>query len=266
MPNPRPEPTSLPSQGTDTARLFGRRLQRLVDVVYPHHRQRHTDAEIAAHVGVTAQYISKLRNGKSVPSVEKAQSLAEFFGVEQVDYFLKPDDDAVVIVVERRLRSMEDLRTGTGTSQAPEGVHSSAGFFPAASSGSGPGSAGPGSDAVSDASSTVAADADLGSGAGSGTDSGVEPGVEPGIDSGVDSDGRADTAAAREQPGPDDSLWHELQMEHGVKEIAMRAGQLSPEARAAVLGIVNQLFLSEKGSTPQADDRAEGPDADRADS
>lgn len=166
----------MPSSATDTAQLFGRRLQRLVDVVYPEGRQRYTDAEIAAHVGVTAQYISKLRSGKSVPSVEKAQSLADFFAVEHVDYFLKGDDDPVVLAVERRLDAQGEPRT-------------------------------------------------------------------------------------------DDQLWDELRKDHGVKEIAMRAGQLSPEARAAVLGIVNQLFRSEKGAAPAPRSPETGPEsAQRADS
>ncbi|QHC22087.1 helix-turn-helix domain-containing protein [Streptomyces sp. GS7] len=177
MTNHRQESTASPNQGADTAQLFGRRLQRLVDTARPKGRQRYTDAEVAAHVGVSPQYIRKLRNGKSVPSVEKAQSLAELFEVEHVDYFLKPDDDPAVLAVERRLRMLED------------GC--------------------------------------------------------------VDAKPATDAAEAQpEEMNADADLWRRLQEEHGVKEIAMRAGQLSPEARAAVLGVVDQLFQSEKGAVP----------------
>ncbi|WP_329182010.1 helix-turn-helix domain-containing protein (plasmid) [Streptomyces decoyicus] len=177
MANHRQESTASPAQGTDTARVFGRRLQRLVETVRPEGRQRYTDAEIAVHVGVSPQYIRKLRNGKSVPSVEKAQSLAEFFEVEHVDYFLKPDDDPAVLTVEDRVRTLE----GGCVDRKPA------------------------TDAV---------------------------------------------AAPPEDMNTDATLWNRLQEEHGVKEIAMRAGELSPEARVAVLGIVNQLFQSEKGAAP----------------
>ncbi|MFG2227695.1 helix-turn-helix domain-containing protein [Streptomyces sp. NPDC048644] len=177
MTNRRQEPTAPHVQGTDIAKLFGRRLQRLVDVVCPEGRQRYTDAEVAAHVGVSAQYIRKLRKGTSVPSVEKAQSLAEFFEVEHVDYFLKPDDDPAVLRVENRLQSLEN------------------GF----------------------------------------------------ADRKPDTDAEA---APPEDMNTDVDLWHRLQEEHGVKEIAMRAGELSPEARTAVLDIVNQLFQSEKSAAP----------------
>ncbi|MET9295322.1 helix-turn-helix transcriptional regulator [Streptomyces sp. NPDC003077] len=174
-------PTPSASHGPDTAKLFGRRLQRLIDVVRPEGRQRYTDAQIAAYVGVSAQYIHKLRHGKSVPSVEKAQSLAELFAVEHVDYFLKPDHDPSVRAVERRLRALEEGRVGR------ESVGRT------------------------------------------GADEGRAPGAAP---------------------GADEELWRRLREEHGVREIAMRAGQLSPEARFAVLGIVNQLFRSEKGVAP----------------
>ncbi|MGW7574698.1 helix-turn-helix domain-containing protein [Streptomyces sp. NPDC054765] len=177
MTNHRPKSAASPAQGTDTAKLFGRRLQRLVDLVHPEGRQCYTDSEIAAQVGVSAQYIRKLRNGKSVPSVEKAQSLAELFAVEHVDYFLKPDDDPSVLTVEHRLGTLEDGRAERK----------------------------PATDAV---------------------------------------------AARPEMMNADTELWRRLQEEHGVKEIAMRAGQLSPEARMAVLGVVNQLFQSEKGAAP----------------
>ncbi|WP_406510966.1 helix-turn-helix domain-containing protein [Streptomyces sp. NBC_00212] len=165
MPLYRPKAPRRPLQSADAACLFGRRLQRLVEAAHLEGKARFTDTEIAAYVGVSGQYIRNLRGGKSMPSVEKAQRLAEFFGVDHADYFLKPDDDPAVVATERRLRSHKDAR--------PEG------------------------------------------------DRALEE----------------DTAAQER--------WLQVREDHGVREIALRAGQLSPEARSAVLGIVEELIRSE---------------------
>lgn len=110
MPLYRPKAPRRPLQSADAACLFGRRLQRLVEAAHLEGKARFTDTEIAAYVGVSGQYIRNLRGGKSMPSVEKAQRLAEFFGVDHADYFLKPDDDPAVVATERRLRSHKDAR------------------------------------------------------------------------------------------------------------------------------------------------------------
>ncbi|MFD3515807.1 helix-turn-helix domain-containing protein [Streptomyces sp. NPDC058657] len=157
----RPKAPRRPLPSTDAACLFGRRLQRLVEAARLEDKGRFTDTEIAAYVGVSGQYIRNLRSGKSMPSVEKAQRLAEFFGVDHADYFLKPDDDPAVLATERRLRTFEGAQT-TGDS-APV----------------------------------------------------------------------------------DEERWLHLREGHGVQQIALRAGQLSPEARSAVLGIVEDLIRSE---------------------
>ncbi len=158
----------MPSQQNSvTAALFGRRLQRLIDAAGARGSSSFSDARIATHVGVTGQYIRNLRRGKSVPSVEKAQKLAELFGVEHADYFLRPDDDPHVLEVERRFSASEDI---TASSASP---------------------------------------------------------------------------AEGDECVTEGALWRQLQEEHGVKEIAMRAGQLSPEARSAVLGVVEQLLRNE---------------------
>ncbi|KWT63385.1 hypothetical protein ADL21_02935 [Streptomyces albus subsp. albus] len=163
----RPEAATPSQQSSATAALFGRRLQRLIDAASARGARGFSDARIAAYVGVTGQYVRNLRRGKSVPSVEKAQKLAELFGVEHADYFLRPDDDPQVLEVERRF-----------------------------------------------------------SASGGATVSSASP-------------------AEGEEPLTEDALWGQLRDEHGVQEIAMRAGQLSPEARIAVLGVVEQLLRSE---------------------
>ncbi|MGK5630985.1 helix-turn-helix domain-containing protein [Streptomyces sp. URMC 123] len=100
------------SPTADAAALFGQRLQRLVDLVLPDGRRRYTDAEIAAYVGVTAQYVSKLRKGRSIPNAQKALRLAEFFEINGIEYFLRPDEHPSVRAVERRLRSLQARRAG----------------------------------------------------------------------------------------------------------------------------------------------------------
>ncbi|MFC4517336.1 helix-turn-helix domain-containing protein [Streptomyces ehimensis] len=146
-----------------TAALFGARLQRLVDNVHPKRSKPYTDAEIAAHVGVTAKYIGKLRAGRSMPSLEKGRAIAALFDID-VDYLLKPDDHPAVTRVEGRLPTTRE-------------------------------------------------------------------------------------SAAPPQKSPshptEEELWLQLQQVHGVKEIALRAGQLSPGARASVLDIVNRILSSE---------------------
>ncbi|MFD5735813.1 helix-turn-helix domain-containing protein [Streptomyces sioyaensis] len=166
MPNARPDETPPPSQALYAAVRFGQRLQRLVDVVHPEERQRYTDGEIAAYVGVTPQYVNKLRRGKSVPTLDKAVRLAEFFRIESSDYFMKADGDPAVRAVERRLQALENARDDRPAAER----HS----------------------------------------AGTGAD--------------------------------EDDIWRKLQQEHGVMEIAMRAEKLSPEARKAVLAIVDQIL------------------------
>ncbi|GAA2330942.1 MULTISPECIES: helix-turn-helix domain-containing protein [Streptomyces] len=161
MPLNRPKARTRPLQSTDAACLFGRRLQRLIEAARLEGSDRFTDTDIAEYVGVSGQYIRNLRSGKSMPSVAKAQRLAEFFGVNHADYFLKPDDDPSVLAAERRLRTSEGVQT------------------------------------------------------------------------------------ARDSKPVDEQRWRRLCEDHGVQEIALRAGQLSPEARSAVLGIVEDLIRSE---------------------
>lgn len=165
----RSEGATPSQQSNGTAALFGRRLQRLIDAIGTRGADAFSDARIAAHVGVTSQYVRNLRHGKSVPSVEKAQRLAELFGVEHADYFLKPDNDPYVLSVEKR------FFVGEG-----------------------------------DPASRV-------------------------------------TAAEEDEYRTEGALWGQLQDEYGVKEIAMRADQLSPEARIAVLEVVDQLLRDESG-------------------
>ncbi|MEU8582918.1 helix-turn-helix domain-containing protein [Streptomyces abikoensis] len=155
-----------------TAALFGARLQRLVDNVYPNHSRPYTDTEIAEHVGVTSKYISKLRAGHSMPSLEKGRAIAALFDVD-VDYLLKPHDHPAVARVEGSLPATR------GSAELPQG------------------SVG--------------------------------------------------------QP-TEDELWLQLQQVHGVKEIALRAGQLSPGARASVLDIVNRILGSESEASGSSAD------------
>ncbi|MFD0386288.1 hypothetical protein ACFQ2B_39410 [Streptomyces stramineus] len=63
--------------------LQGCRLQRLLSTGYPTGRRRYLDAEIADHFGVSGQYISNRRKGRSVPALEKAVRLASFQFLEQ---------------------------------------------------------------------------------------------------------------------------------------------------------------------------------------
>lgn len=104
--------TGSSPRGDGDAALYGARLQRLVDAGFPDGR-RYTDVEIAGHVGVSAQYVANLRNGKSLPRLEKAVRLADFFGLDGWDYFVKPDGDPIVVAVERRLRALEAQQAGT---------------------------------------------------------------------------------------------------------------------------------------------------------
>ncbi|MFD5696483.1 helix-turn-helix transcriptional regulator [Streptomyces lasiicapitis] len=103
---------STPDSSDADAIRFGIRLQRLISVGYPEGTKRYTDVEIAASVGVSAQYVANLRNGKSLPRLEKAVRLAAFFRLDSWDYFVKPDDDPVVLAVERRVRALNAQRSG----------------------------------------------------------------------------------------------------------------------------------------------------------
>ncbi|MCC2280854.1 helix-turn-helix domain-containing protein [Streptomyces sp. ET3-23] len=165
--SPRSNTTGPSSLERGSAALFGTRLQRLADTT-----EHYSDAEIAMHVGVTTNYIAKLRAGRSMPSFEKGRAIAAFFNVH-VDYLLQPDDHPAVQQVEQRLQELVHRRSGS---------------------------------------------------------SATNPAVSP-------------------APGDDDeTLWQQLQEVHGVREIAMRAGQLSPGARAAVLDIVNRILGSESST------------------
>lgn len=165
--SPRSNTTGPPSLEPGSAALFGTRLQRLADTT-----EHYSDAEIAMHVGVTTNYIAKLRAGRSMPSFEKGRAIAAFFNVH-VDYLLQPDDHLAVQQVEQRLQELVQRHGGSSATTQP-----------------------------------------------------VTPAPE----------------------GDDETLWQQLQEVHGVREIAMRAGQLSPGARASVLDIVNRILSSENNA------------------
>ncbi|MEV0318141.1 helix-turn-helix domain-containing protein [Streptomyces sp. NPDC050658] len=113
MPTPNPDVPAppFPPPGQDAV-LFGRRFTRLISVIYPTALGRpYTDTEIAKHVGLSNQYVGKLRKGQSVPTLSNAGRLAKLFGVS-TDYFLNSPEHPAVRSVERNLRMIENHRAG----------------------------------------------------------------------------------------------------------------------------------------------------------
>ncbi|MCD9145988.1 helix-turn-helix domain-containing protein [Streptomyces albireticuli] len=178
---PRPDEAAPGAPAPTAAALLGRRLQRLIDTGYPTGERRYTDVEIAEHVRVSSQYISNLRKGKSVPTLEKAVRLADFFDIPSSDYFLRPAGDPAVHEVERTLRALE-----TGDHHLP-----------------------------------------------------TAPGRRT-----------APPAPDRDNPA---TRMDELMVKHRVKELALRANELSDEGLTAVLGIVDQILGNDRPPPPARD-------------
>ncbi|MCJ1676944.1 helix-turn-helix domain-containing protein [Streptomyces sp. APSN-46.1] len=113
-----PPSPGVPADRAKGAELFGARLSRLIELRYPDGGARYFDVEVAAGTQISQQHVANLRNGKSVPGLDRALSLAAFFGLDGVDYFVKPESHPAVAAVERRLLALESARA-SGRAVAP---------------------------------------------------------------------------------------------------------------------------------------------------
>ncbi|MCX4524617.1 MULTISPECIES: helix-turn-helix transcriptional regulator [unclassified Streptomyces] len=113
-----PPASGVPAERATGAALFGARLSRLIELRYPDGGARYLDVEIAAGTRISQQHVANLRNGKSVPGLDRALSLAAFFRLDGVDYFVRPETHPAVAAVERRLLALESARA-SGLPAAP---------------------------------------------------------------------------------------------------------------------------------------------------